>query len=430
MSHKRLLLAAGGALVAVVLVAAAVCRLGPYQCHGSGEQDIFQGIGGTGIGPTRLPPGFRQEVVASGFSFPTSFALLPDGRILVGEKSGLVHLVVRGRIRRPLVDLRRHVADYGYRGLLALEADPTFVRTGRLYVLYIRQDQTGPLGAPRTARLSRIDVRGRRIRERFLLGAEGRGSCNELPRGSDCIPCDDDHCGGDIEVADDGSLFVSTGDGWGGDAGFNANTLRAQRLDTLAGKILHVTADGRGRPDNPFWDGDPASNRSKIWAYGLRNPFRLTLGPGGPPFVGDVGWNDWEEIDAVPKGGNMGWPCYEGFERPEEYADQPVCRALYGRSAVHFPVVVHPRGSITGGVFYEATSFPARYRDGYFYGDWSRSELYFLRLGPDGRTPLERREFATNAAGPVQLEVGPDGSLYYLALNAGELRRIVYGMRS
>jgi glucose/arabinose dehydrogenase len=81
---------------------------------------------------------------------------------------------------------------------------------------------------------------------------------------------------------------------------------------------------------------------------------------------------------------------------------------------------------VTGGVFYRASSFPPKYRGGYFYGDWSRSVLRFARIGPDGRARTDAADFAIRAAGPVQLEIGPDGSLYYLALNVAELRRITY----
>jgi glucose/arabinose dehydrogenase len=81
---------------------------------------------------------------------------------------------------------------------------------------------------------------------------------------------------------------------------------------------------------------------------------------------------------------------------------------------------------VTGGVFYRGSSFPTRYRGGYFYGDWSRSVLRFARIGPGRRAQTDADDFATGAAGPVQLEIGPNGSLYYLALNVGELRRIVY----
>jgi len=428
MTRRRLLIGAMAAALVLATAAFSICRFLPIQCHGSAEQDPFKGLAGSGAGKTKLPPGFVQDVVVSGLVRPTSFALLPGDRVLVAEKGGLVWEVAGGRVRRPpLLDLTDRVADHGYRGLLAIERDSFSAGRSILYAMYVQG--RGALRSPTSVRVSRFELDARPPRERAVVGRAGRRSCNELPPGTDCLPCDRDHCGGDIAVAADGSLFIVTGEGWDGSAGFSPNALRAQDLDSLGGKLLHVTANGRGLSDNPFWDRDPGSNRSKVWAYGLRNPFRMTLPPGGGnPIVGDVGWNDWEEIDVAPPGANLGWPCLEGPDRPEEYASRPVCRDLYerGRSAVRPPHVAYRRGSVTGGVFYQGSSFPERYRGGYFYGDWSRSVLRFARIEPDGRMRPDAADFATAAAGPVQLENGPDGSLYYLALNVGELRRISY----
>jgi glucose/arabinose dehydrogenase len=405
---------------------AAACRFLPIDCFGSAEQDPFKGLAGTGSGTTELPSGFAQEVVAAGLERPTSFALLPDGGVLVAEKRGIVSRVLGRNRRRAVLDISSRVADYGYRGLLAIEPVPRYTRDPGLYVLYVQG--RGQTRSPTSVRVSSIELGGGRARERVVLGRAGRRSCTDLPPGADCIPCDRDHCGGDIEVAPDGTLYVVTGEGWDGSAGFSTLPLRAQALDSLGGKLLRVTPEGHGLRNNPFWDGNPRSNRSRIWAYGLRNPWRLTLSAQGVPFIGDVGWNDWEEIDAPVRGANLGWPCFEGPDRPEEYATNRVCRTLYGRgaSAVQRPLIAYRRGSITGGVFYDGTGFPERYRGGYFYGDWSRSVLRFARIGPEGRVRADPEDFATGAAGPVQLEVGPDGSLYYLALNVGELRRISY----
>ena len=112
----------------------------------------------------------------------------------------------------------------------------------------------------------------------MLLGADGESSCADLPRGADCLPSEVDHNGGDIEFARDGTMFVSTGDGGGKDE-FEATALTSQARHALGGKVLRITRDGRGVRGNPFWNGDPDANRSKIWALGLRNPFRMALHP-------------------------------------------------------------------------------------------------------------------------------------------------------
>jgi glucose/arabinose dehydrogenase len=426
---RRRLVLAGIGLVALLALPAGLCKL-VLDCHlgGAAAPDPFEGLAGSGRGETSLPEGFRQEVVAGGLELPTSLALLPDGRILVGEKAGVVRVIEDGRLRpEPLLDISERVNTFTYRGLLGLEADPRFDETGLVYLLYVRED-AGAEDGPRTVRLSRFRAEGDRAEadsEEVLLGADGDGSCNDLPAGSDCIPCDGDHCGGDLHFAPDGTLMVTTGDGWNGSSGFNENTLRAQSPDTLAGKLLRVTPEGEGLRSNPFWSGNPDENRSKIWAYGLRNPFRFTLEPDTDvAWIGDVGWNRQEEVNVGSWGVNFGWPCYEGRERPPEYVEEEICRALYarGRAAVRFPRFAYERGSVTGGVFYTGSAFPETYRNGYFFGDWSRSWLRVL-TGEDEREP---QAFAETTAGPVELAVAPDGSLLYVAANAGELRRIVY----
>jgi glucose/arabinose dehydrogenase len=82
--------------------------------------------------------------------------------------------------------------------------------------------------------------------------------------------------------------------------------------------------------------------------------------------------------------------------------------------------------SITGGVFYTGRRFPDQYRGAYFFGDWALSKLRVLRIDPAGSAVGSWVDFAERAAGPVKLAMGPDGSLYYLALNTGQIRRISY----
>ena len=419
--RRRRLLAAGALLAALVVVAGGgICRFTSVDCR-------LCALPGRDCAHTELAPGFAQEVVVRGLDFPTSFAFLPDGRIAVGEKDGRVRLVEDGRLlSRPLLDIRDRVNTYSLRGLLALEPDPDFRRTGYLYVLYVSEDGRGPAEAPETVRVERFTVVGDRV--------PARSSTVVL----DGIPADGDQVGGDIAFARDGTMFVATGDG--SSETDRRRSLRAQDVNSLAGKLLHVTPAGNGVRTNPFWDGDGAAARSKVWAYGFRNPFRLTLRPeSGIPYVADVGWNTSEEIDAVVAGGNYGWPCYEGTARTPGYARFATCAALYerGRSGLRPAVLEYAvdadprRASVTGGPFYTGRSYPPEYRGAYFFGDWARNSLSYVRPAASGNGFGGRPEsFANEANGPVELAVGADGALYYLASKVGELRRIVYKSRS
>ena len=375
-------------------------------------------------------------MVARGLTFPTDFARLPDGRLLVTQKDGLVRVVKDGRVlAQPFLDLRARAATKAYQGIMAIEAAPDFQQSGLVYVLYVQRaaEPKGELPAT-TERLISVVAKGDEAvpdSERVILGAGGRGTpCPAPPGDTDCLPADGDHDGGDIEFARDGSMFVTTGDGDGADTDIRTS-LRAQNIDTLAGKVLHLTREGKGIASNPFWNGDGTTNRSKVWAYGLRNPFRFTLRGGvDAPYVGDVGFNTYEEIDAVRRGANLGWPCYEGPRRAPEFAAFPVCKSLYrsGSTAVQRPSFSMGRKvarSMTGGVFYTGDRFPITYRGAYFFGDWELSTLRTLRFDESGMAVGRSTLFGRPAAGPVKFLVH-DGDLYYLALNAGEVRRVRY----
>ncbi len=383
-----------------------------------------------------MPDGFSLQVVATGLTEPTSFAFLPDGRVLVTEKSGTVRLVKDGvLLAEPLLDLRGRVNDFWERGLLDVAVDPGFADNGFIYLLYVYDEHLTAYQGGKTVRVSRFTVGGDLAdpnSESVLLGGQTAISCNYLPVGADCLPADTrSHTGGALAFAADGSLFVSTGDASRDSV---SQSLRAQNLDLLAGKVLRVNPDGTGLPTNPFYTGDPHSNRSKVWASGLRNPFRLALHPtNGVPYVGDVGERTWEEINAVPRGANLGWPCLEGVEPPELWPEKPPARSVCespGGPPLQPPLFAydHPLGpTVIGGAFYTGSVYPQQYQGAYFFADHARSEIRFLRVDDEHRLIAGPLSFISATGNPTAIEMGPDGQLWYSALSSGELIRIHYG---
>lgn len=273
----------------------------------------------------------------------------------------------------------------------------------------------------------------------------------------DCSPVDErTHTIGTVAFGPRGELFVSAGDG----ANFNVvdpRALRSLMLDSLAGKVLRIDAEtGDGLPDNPFFDpACPGCNRSKVWARGLRNPFRFAIDPAsGEPVIGDVGWNTWEEIDRG-RGANFGWPCYEGapheglegvdtFSAPQPaYAANSAtafaCAQLYaaGTDAVRAPVFAYSHegdgyggsggASANAGAFYSGTAYPAEFRGALFLLDYNRRWIRTLRFDEDGNATIGNfgRE---SHSGMVQIVNGPEGDLYVVVFagNGGEVRRIRY----
>ena len=195
---------------------------------------------------------------------------------------------------------------------------------------------------------------------------------------------------------------------------------------TLDGSILRVDpVTGAAFAGNPFAaSSDP--NKRRIIAYGLRNPFRFDVRPGtNELWVGDVGWSTWEEINRVANIGdatveNFGWPCYEGTGRQSGYdaANLPICEALYQASGAvtaptytysHSASVVSGDGCPTGGsstagiVFYPESggTFPAAYRGGLFFADYTRNCIWWMAKGANGQPdPATRAVFVSPAAGP------------------------------
>jgi glucose/arabinose dehydrogenase len=236
--------------------------------------------------------------------------------------------------------------------------------------------------------------------------------------------------------------------------------LRSQDLRTsgdpvgLNGAILRVDpATGNALPNNPLI-GNSDPNARRIIAYGLRNPFRQTLvaRPGTDEiWVGDVGWTQWEEINRIANPTdstveNFGWPCYEKDWRPPGYDDLNlnICENLYGQAnAVSPPHFAYIHGtqvagescatgngsSISGLAFYKGGPYPDAYDDALFFSDYSRGCIWVMEKGTNGLpNPGQLKPFVTGAASPVDLQIGPNGDLFYVDFDQGTIRRVQYSV--
>ena len=428
-----------GVLV-VVLVggagAAGACKLF-LNCHLGSKSSLENEIVRYQGRPTTLkglPADLKVTTVARGFTYPTDFDFLPDGRILVAEKNGIIRSVSAGGRpdAQPFLDLRSRVTTSYFRGLLGFKVDPQFAAHPFVYVAYTpRLAGVKPAG-PTVVRISRFrvaDDRAAPSSERVLVGGDSARPCEDQPASADCLPSPLDVDGADFVFAPDGTLFVSTGYG-GGQEHVETSAFLSQDRGSLAGKVLRIDRAGNGLPSNPYWDGDPRSTTSKVWAQGFRNPYRMALLPGAETTlaVGDVGWDSFESLFRVTRGGDYGWPCYEGGHRTPHYRDTPRCASYYRSHpkapSVPWVAVPHPPGiAITAGApLTSATKLPAGLRGNFVFADWGQGTITLVPLG-DTSDPTQT-SLARSAAGPVRLRVGPDGALYYLAANGGDLRRI------
>ncbi|MEN1681219.1 MAG: PQQ-dependent sugar dehydrogenase [Planctomycetota bacterium] len=403
---------------------------------------------------------FSGETLVSGLSRPTAIEFAPTGQMFIAQKDGIVRVFENGAlVSGSFIDLRDEVNDIQDRGLLGLEVDPDFPAEPYIYLLYTydppetltRTGLAGPDGAGnRVSRLIRVTADASNNFRTVVPGSEvillGENSVWEnisnpdqdgtnnvnLPEScdgvEDCVPVDSrSHSIGALAFGPDGSLFITNGDGTSFGR-VDPRTVRVQDLDNLAGKVLRINPDtGRGVPDNPFYDSEnPDGNRSKVYSYGLRNPFRMAIHPEtGEPYVGDVGWNTWEEINTG-RGANFGWPFYEGGDgenRPTGgYRNLPEADAFYANNNAVPPL--YSRSHRDGGVavvmgdFYTGSVYPAEFQNTLFYTDFGDPTIRAIELAPDGS--VARQRVVTGPVGAVvEMTMGPDGLMYYVDLNGG-----------
>jgi glucose/arabinose dehydrogenase len=274
----------------------------------------------------------------------------------------------------------------GEKGLKAMAFDPDYASNGFVYVYYT-DATTLKNKVSRFTRMTGDSDRADPATERVLIDGIDSGIF---------------HSGGALEFGPDGRLYISTGD-----ASYGPN---AQALGNLNGKILRLNRDGSVPADNPFRGTSGA--RPEIWAYGLRNPFTFAFSDAGSLYINDVGQDTWEELNLGARGANYGWPTCEGACDDARFVD-PIYAYSHSDG---------PGRSITGAVFYDGAMFPAAYAGDYFFGDYVGS--YIKRYDVATGTVSG---FATGAPYPVDLDVGPDGALYYLSVETKTIHRIAYG---
>jgi len=359
--------------------------------------------------PTRAADRFepadalRLERIAEGLDHPV-FATAPagDARIFVVEQPGRIRVIRGGALLpEPFLDLTDRVRYGGERGLLGLAFHPDYARNGRFFVHY-------------------TDRRGDTQVVRFRVS--GRADRADPASASPVISVEQpfsNHNGGMIAFGPDRMLYVGLGDGGSGGDPFG----NGQKLSSLLGKLLRLDVD-RGSPyaippDNPY-RGRPGA-RPEIWASGLRNPWRFSFDhANGLLVIGDVGQNEYEEIDFVRAnraGLNYGWNIREGlhaFGLPRPAPENLV-------EPIHeYP---HQEGcSVTGGYVYRGRALTGL-AGTYFFSDYCHGWLRSFRVR-EGRA-VELREWSVSPIGQVT-SFGEDGEGELLVCTSdGRLWRLV-----
>jgi glucose/arabinose dehydrogenase len=326
---------------------------------------------------------------------PIAMAVRPgDPTLYVAEKTGLVVAIRDGHVApMPALDLHGRVSLGGEQGLLGIVFSPD---GGFLYA-----DYTDTAGNTRVIQWAFSEGRAEPSSERSILYVHQPYA---------------NHNGGQIAFGPDGDLYVGLGDG-GSEGDPQGN---GQNLDTLLGKILRIRpTTGGSHPysvplDNPFVGRSGA--RLEIWAYGLRNPWRFSFdAKTGDLWIGDVGQNEWEEVDVAPAGSgggqNYGWNLTEG-DHPYNGASPP---ANWTRPVFEYS---HASGgcAIIGGYVYRGRAIPGL--DGaYLFSDNCLGGIAALHVVH--RRVLGERGLGQHVGSPSAFGQDAKGSLYILSLDGG-----------
>lgn len=356
------------------------------------------------------------------FQAPAEMQAVPGtNRLAILELKGKIYTFEnRPDVTHEECDLMGDIAprDPLFYRLYGLAFHPQFVENRTVYICYVLKPQT-----PDGSRVSRFKV-----------------TATDPPR---LIPESEEvlitwiaggHNGGHLQFGPDGYLYISTGDSGESFPPDGRNT--GQNITDLTASILRIDVDKadaekpdadskksakkyRIPADNPFVS-EPAGSRGEVWAYGVRNPWKMCFNPSdGSLWVGDVGWEMWEMIYRIERGGNYGWSLME--------ASQPVHRERpRGPTPILPPTIAHDHvtyRSITGGYFSQTSRLP-ELKGAYVYGDYVTGIM--SAAWHDGTkitkqqtlvdTPLQIVSFGLDQQGEV-LIVDQAGSIFRLTPN-------------
>ncbi len=294
----------------------------------------------------------ETEILAQNLNTPWAIDFLPDGKMIFTERNGKVSILDNGTIK--MVGTIT-VTQMGESGLLGIAVDPEFNKNKFVYLYYTGQNGN---------KISRFTLNGKLENETVLI--------DNIPRGQI-------HNGGRLKFGPDGKLYATTGE--------SGNPSLAQNINSTGGKILRLNKDGTIPADNPFGN--------YVYSYGHRDPQGITWNPlTGEMYSSEHGQTRNDEINIITKGGNYGWPLYQGNESAPGYIK---------------PLVVYTDFTLapSGIAYYNGNLYMACLRG---------SQLRKITLSVDGNGVTGEQELITNL-GRIRESVVHDGYLYITTSN-------------
>jgi glucose/arabinose dehydrogenase len=322
---------------------------------------------------------FRVETVATGLEVPWAFAWLPNGDMLFTERKGRVRIIEKGKLRAEPVFTVADVEPTGESGLMDITLHPDFAKNNYVYLAYSYNKD------------------GKQVKVVRYVYKDGKFTEDKTI--VDHVPGAPNHSGMRCRFGPDGKLYVTAGD--------STDWTLAQKLDSLAGKVLRLNDDGTIPTDNPFLKTPGA--RGEIWTYGNRNPQGIAWQPGtGLAFETEHGPSGFEmkgfggdEVNILEAGKNYGWPEIHHTE---------------SREGMVSPMLEYsPACAPASGMFYNGTQFPGM-SGNFFFGCLVGKRI--IRVVLDGRKVVSQENLLEGVMGRIRaMEQGPDGFIYFSTSN-------------
>jgi len=362
------------------------------------------------IGVVSTNAQYTTTNLVTGLDYPVCLDIAPDDRMFLSLKGGGTDPAVNakvvvyngdGTLQATLWDFTDSAKINFERGVLGVELDPDFTTNHYVYVFY--NHYVGSFNSIRVVRITETNGVGSNPLVIFEL-------VDPFSAGN--------HTGGNIHFGPDGKLYISVGD--------RATTANSQDLTKAFGKFLRINSDGTIPNDNPYYDdGNPATgNDDRIWSYGHRNAFDFTFSSlNDSLYSTENGYNTWDEINLITKGGNYGWPSCEGFYN---YNSSTV---LCGMSSSILPLEdwAGPP-AITGVVLYDHSLMP-EFTNHLLVVDYNDGNITDLTLSalPGSNTVTANASVTSSSTALIDITIGNEGCLYLVdggyTLN-GRLRRM------
>lgn len=374
------------------------------------------------VGSPDPPPPFKVVRAFPNLKFdkPLLLARLPSSdRLFIGEQGGKIYSFANSPdaqadlfcdLRQELTTLKLHPGAQSFDNLYGFVFHPDFVNNRQCFICYtLKSNKSGERNLKDGSRVSRftvtksdpprIDPTSEQVVFTYLQGG---------------------HNGGDLHFGPDGFLYISTGDSASPNPPDPLGT--GQDISDHLSSILRIDVNRQEAdkhyaipPDNPFISFPNA--RPEVWAYGFRNPWRMSFDrQTGELYVGDVGWELWELVHRIEKGGNYGWSAMEG--------PQPVNANQHGPTPIIPALLALPHtlgASVTGGYVYRGRKFP-ELQGAYVFGDWETRRLWAARF--EGDRTKEMPELTRPSVRVSAFGEDNAGEIYFLDHDVGTIHTL------